>query len=142
MERGFVAKASTVISAPVAEVWNALVDSEMIRQYMFGVNVIADWREGGPIVWKGEWQGKAYEDWGVILKMEPGRVIQYSHFNPLSGLPNVPEYNHVVTVELSGNDSLTIISLSQDNNPTEQARVHSQKNWELMLESMKKLLEK
>jgi hypothetical protein len=78
----------------------------------------------------------------VILTMERGRVIQYSHFSPLSGLPDAPEYHHIVTVELSGDDSLTIVTLSQDNSPTEQARVHSQKNWELMLESMKNLLEK
>jgi uncharacterized protein YndB with AHSA1/START domain len=142
MDRGFVARASIVISAPVARVWNALVDPEKIRQYMFGVNVISDWREGGSIVWKGEWLGKAYEDRGVILTMERGRVIQYSHFSPLSGIPDAPEYHHIVTIELSGDDSLTIVTLSQDNNPTEQARVHSQKNWELMLESMKNLLER
>jgi hypothetical protein len=43
-------------------------------QYMFGTNVISDWQEGSPILWKGEWQGKKYEDLGVILKLEPERV--------------------------------------------------------------------
>ena len=142
MDRGLTAKASTVISVPVAKVWNALVDPETIRQYMFGVNVTSDWEVGGLIVWKGEWQGKTYEDRGVILRLNPGHVFQYSHFSPRSGLPDEPEYHHIVTVELTGNDSLTIVSLSQDNNPTEQERAHSQKNWELMLESMKNLLEK
>jgi hypothetical protein len=41
---------------------------------MFGANVVSDWKEGGQIVWKGEWQGKVYEDKGVILKIEPERV--------------------------------------------------------------------
>jgi len=31
-------------------------------------------------------------------------------------------------------------SLSQDNNPTEKSREHSEKNWTMMLESLKKLL--
>lgn len=141
MRRGLVARASTVINAPVAEVWNALVDPETVRQYMFGANVVSDWKEGGPIVWKGEWQGTAYEDKGVILKMAPGRVLQYSHFSSLSGLPDVPENYHIVTVELSGEGARTIVSLSQNNNPTEQARGHSKKNREIMLASLKKLLE-
>jgi uncharacterized protein YndB with AHSA1/START domain len=142
MKRGLVARVSIVINAPVAEVWNALMDPEMIRQYMFGANVVSDWKEGGPIVWKGEWQGKAYEDKGMILKMEPARVLQYSHFSPLSGLPDAPESYHIVTVELSGEGARTIVSLSQNNNPTEQARGHSEKNWEMMLASLKKILEK
>ena len=142
MRRGLVARASTVIKAPVAGVWNALVDPEMIRRYLFGTNVVSDWKVGGPIVWKGEWQGKAYEDKGVILTMVPGRVLQYSHYSPLSGLPDAPEYYHTVTIELSGEGTRTIVSLWQDKNPTEQARGHSKKNWEMMLAGLKKLLEK
>jgi uncharacterized protein YndB with AHSA1/START domain len=142
MERGLVAKTSTVINAPVAEVWSALTNPEMIRQYMFGANVVSDWKEGGSIVWKGEWQGKAYEDKGVILKLEAGRVLQYSHYSPLSGLPDALEHYHLVTIQLSGEGARTKVSLAQDNNPTEQARGHSEKNWEMMLAGLKKLLER
>ncbi len=142
MRRGLVARASIVINAPVAEVWNALVDPEMIRQYMFGANVVTDWKVGSPIAWKGEWQGEAYEDKGVILTVEPGRVLQYSHFSPLAGLPDAPENYHIVTVELSSEGTRTIVSLSQNNNPTEQAREHSKKNWEMMLAGLKKHVEK
>ncbi len=35
--------------------------------------------------------GKKYEDKDVILKMELGHMIQYSHFNLLTGQPDVPE---------------------------------------------------
>jgi uncharacterized protein YndB with AHSA1/START domain len=142
MKRELVARASAVINASLGEVWNALVDPEMIRQYMFGTNVVSDWQESGTILWKGEWQGKAYEDKGVILKMEPGRVLQYSHYSPLSGLPDAPESYHIVTIELSGEGARTTVSLAQDNNPTEQARGHSEKNWEMMLAGLKDLLEK
>jgi uncharacterized protein YndB with AHSA1/START domain len=109
---------------------------------MFGTNVVSDWKEGSPIVWKGEWQGKKYEDKGVILKLEPEHLIQYSHFSPLSGKPDLAENYHTVTIELSGDKAQTHISLSQDNNPTEQARKHSEKNWVMMLASLKELLEK
>ncbi len=142
MNKRFIAKASISINAPVGKVWNALTNPEVIKQYMFGTNVISDWKEGSPIFWKGEWQGKKYEDKGVILKLEPESLIQYSHFSPLSGKPDLPKNYHTVTVELVSNGAETTVSLSQDNNETEQAREHSEKNWKMMLDGLKKLLEK
>jgi len=136
-----IAKAAITIDAPAAKVWQALVDPDAIQQYMFGTNVTTDWREGSPIVWKGEWQGKSYEDKGVLLEVKPERTLKYSHFSPLSGLPDKPESYHTVTIELSGKGDQTEVSLSQDNNPTEEAREHSEKNWETMLAGLKKYLE-
>jgi uncharacterized protein YndB with AHSA1/START domain len=141
MNTGLVAQASTTIAAPRARVWKALVTPDTIKQYMFGATVISDWREGSPIVWKGEWQGKPFEDKGVILQLEPERVLQYSHFSPLSGLPDAPDSYHTVTIELSDAAPGTRVTLSQDNNATEQARQHSEKNWQAMLEGLKKLAE-
>jgi uncharacterized protein YndB with AHSA1/START domain len=141
MEKSLIAKASTNIHAPMEQVWEALVNPEAIQQYMFGTQVVSDWREGSPIVWKGEWQGKAYEDRGVILKIRPGRAIRYSHFSPLSGLPDFPENYHTVTIELSPVGNRTHVSLEQDKNTTEEERDHSQKMWETMLASLKKYLE-
>ncbi len=142
MNKGLIAKTSISINAPVGRVWDALINPELIGQYMFGTSVISDWKQGSPIAWKGEWQGKKYEDRGVILKLKPERLIQYSHFSPLSGKPDLPENYHTVTVELVSDGAETTVSLSQDNNPTEQAREHSEKNWKMMLASLKKLLEK
>jgi uncharacterized protein YndB with AHSA1/START domain len=136
-----IATVSITINAPVAKVWEALVDPAMIKQYMFGTKVVADWKEGSPIVWQGEWQGKAYEDKGTILKVEPECVLQYSHFSPLSGQPDVPKNYHTVTIELSGAGGQTTLTLTQDNNETEAAHEHSEKNWQMMLEGLKKLLE-
>lgn len=142
MEKGVVARASTTIDAPIAEVWDALVNPTMIKQYMFGTEVTSDWHQGSAIVWKGEWKGRHYEDKGTILQLESGRRLQYSHFSPLSGLPDSPDNYHTVTIELSPSASATNVSLWQDNNPTEQAREHSEENWKMMLTNLKALLEK
>ncbi len=142
MNKELVAKASISIKVPIFKAWAALVDPEMIKQYMFGAEVISDWKEGGFIVWKGVWEGKAYEDKGVILKLNPHKLLQYTHFSPLAGLPETPENYHTVTYELSEEGSHTLLVLSQDNNPTEKDRDHSAKMWETMLEGIKKLLEK
>ncbi len=143
MNKGFVAEASITINASVGKVWDALTNSEIIKQYMFGTDVVSDWREGSSIVWKGEWQGKKYEDKGVILKLQPMRTLQYSHYSPLSGLPDTQENYHTVTVELSSKGrTQTLVTLQQDNNTIEQERQHSQNNWKMMLTSLKELLEK
>jgi uncharacterized protein YndB with AHSA1/START domain len=142
LNKGLIAKASISINAPTEEVWNALTNPNIIKQYMFGTNVISDWQEGSPIVWKGEWQGTTYEDKGVILKLNPERLIQYSHFSTLSGKPDLPENYHTVTIELVSNGVSTTVLLSQDNNETAQEREHSEQNWKMMLDALKKLLEK
>ena len=41
---------------------------------MFGTEVHTDWSIGGPIRWRGEWEGKAYEDKGQVLEFEPGKA--------------------------------------------------------------------
>jgi hypothetical protein len=117
------------------------VEPKIIKQYMFGSDVISDWHEGSPIVWKGEWQGKPYEDKGKILQIKSGRMIQYSHFGPLSGLSDEPGNYHTVTIVLAEEADSTRISLEQDNNANEEEAEHSGKNWEMMLTAMKKLLE-
>jgi uncharacterized protein YndB with AHSA1/START domain len=141
MPRGLIAEASATIDAPREKVWDALVNPMIIKQYMFGTEVESDWEVGSPIVWKGEWQGKRYEDKGVILRLEPARRIQYSHFSPLSGRPDTPENYHTVTVELSDDGAMTLVELSQDNNGNEEARERSRTNWKQMLSALKDHLE-
>ena len=136
-----IARASTKIDAPPAKVWDALVDPAQIKKYMFGTNVASDWKVGSPITWKGEWEGKKYEDKGEILEIEPRRRLRYTHYSPLSGLPETPENFHNVTIELKPSGEQTEVALSQDNNPTEEERRHNEKNWNAMLGGLKKLIE-
>src|SRR5687768_14828549 len=126
MKKDHIAKATATINASAATVWDALVQPEKIRKYMFGTNVVSDWKQGSPITWKGEWQGRAYEDKGTILKFSPPRMLQYTHFSPLTGQPDKPENYHTVTIELAGEGAKTNVTLTQDNNPTEEARHHSE----------------
>ncbi len=141
MSQNLIAKASINIDASSKKVWDALVNPQSIKQYMFGTNVVSDWHEGSPIFWRGEWQDKPYEDKGTILQFKPGQKIQYSHFSPLSGVPDKPENYHTVTVELSANGNQTHVLLTQDNNANDEERTHSEQNWEMMLTGLKKFVE-
>jgi uncharacterized protein YndB with AHSA1/START domain len=140
-KENLLAETAVTINAAKAKVWDALVNPEAIKHYMFGTKVVSDWREGSEIRWQGEWQGKPYEDKGVILRLEPEQTLQYSHFSPLSGQSDKPENYHTVTIDLSGEGNQTRVSLSQDKNATEQAREHSEKNWGTMLAELRKFLE-
>ena len=113
-----VATASTVVEAPKEEVWEALTDPDLISRYMFGTEVSTDWEVGSSITWKGEWDGRSYQDKGTILELKPRRLLRYSHFSPLSGMADSPENYHTVTIEIAGDGSTTTVHLSQDNNET------------------------
>jgi uncharacterized protein YndB with AHSA1/START domain len=141
MKDSLIAQVHITISAPIAKVWDALVNPEMIRQFMFGTTALSEWKEGSPLIWKGEWEGKPYEDKGVILQLKPQRVLQYSHFSPLSGQADMPEHYQTVTIELFPEGTGTRLMLSQDKNSTEEEREHAQRNWSTMLTRLKELLE-
>jgi uncharacterized protein YndB with AHSA1/START domain len=141
MPRELTATASTTVHAGAAAVWDALVNPELIRRWMAGAEVESEWKPGSRIVWRGEWQGKRFEDHGTVVRAEPCRLLQFTHFSPLSGAPDVPENHHTVTIELQGEGERTLLSLSQDNNPTESAREHSERNWSGMLAALKQAVE-
>lgn len=140
--KNLIATVEVNIKASLSKVWEALVQPEMIKKYMFDTTVVSEWKKGSAIVWKGNWKGKDYEDKGVILKIIPPTALHYTHYSPLSGEKDVPENYHTVTIDLFENGNQTLVLLTQDHNGTEKDRDHSEKNWAMMLKSLKELLEK
>jgi len=135
------ATAEVTIKGGVSQVWDALVSPDKIKRYMFGADVVSDWKVGSPIVWRGEWRGKPFEDKGRILEIQPGKRLRYSHFSPLSGEPDRPESYHTVTIQVEGIDGEVHVDLSQDHAGDEKARQESSRNWNMMLEGLKKTVE-
>jgi uncharacterized protein YndB with AHSA1/START domain len=142
MNRAFIAKQSVTIKAPAAKVWDALINPKMIKQYLFGTDAVSDWQVGSPIRYRGAWQGKSYEDKGIILDIVPGRVLKTTYWSSLAGLPDVPENYKKVTYTLAPEDDGVRLTVTQDNNATEEAREHSEENWKQVLGKLKELLEK
>jgi uncharacterized protein YndB with AHSA1/START domain len=140
-EHDHVAKVSATIDAPKEEIWKALTDLASISQYMFGAKVTTDWTEGSPITWEGDWEGQRYQDKGTILEVRPPQVLEYSHFSPLTGLPDEPGNYHTVRIEVYEEGPATRVTLIQDNNETAEAREHSEKNWQAMLDGLKEVVE-
>lgn len=136
-----IARAETTIAAPADRVWKALTDPAQVKQYMMGATVASDYEEGSPITWKGEIKGKSFADHGVVKRVTPNQLLEYTHFSPMEGKPDSPENYHTVTVQLTPDGSATRVSLAQTNNATDDARKHSEDNWNAMLAGMKKIVE-
>ena len=141
MKQNLVARQSANIKAPLTKVWEALTKPEIIREYMFGTTVVSQWKPGASITWSGVWQGKTYEDKGVILELAPRKLLKYTYFSPLTDLPDEPENYKTITVELKETGGAVQINLARDNNPTEESKLHSEKNWGMTLDTMKRILE-
>lgn len=143
MARGFEAVKSVAIDAPKAKVWDALTNPEKVKEYMHGTNLSTDWKVGSPITWKGEWKGKSYEDKGKVLEVVPERLLKNTHWSPMGGSEDKPENYHTVTYELEEQDGKTILTLTQDNNATQQeADKMADDNWGPVLKGLKETAEK
>jgi len=143
MTRGFDAVSTVAIDATRAEVWEALTDPAKVKAYMHGTNLSTDWKVGSPIAWRGEWKGKAYEDKGTVLAVDPGRLLRYTHWSPMGGSEDKPENYHTVTCALLEHGDATTLTLTQDNNATQaEADKMAESNWAPMLEGLKEIAER
>jgi uncharacterized protein YndB with AHSA1/START domain len=141
MPKGLTATVSLHIDAPESEVWKALTDPIKMKKYRFGTDVISDWKPGSPVAIRGMWKDKPFEDKGKVLEVNPGRLLKYTHYSPLSGLADMPENYHTITIELVARGTETDLTLSQDNNATEEERKHSEDSWMMMMQGLKKVAE-
>lgn len=141
MTQNHLATSTITIQASTDRVWSILTDPAAIKNFMFGTDVVTDWAIGSPILWRGIWQNKEYEDRGVILEFDPGRRLVNTHFSPLSGQEDRPENYHTLTWTLATDAGKTKLTLSQDNNASAEEAAHSKSMWDTVVESVKTLAE-
>jgi uncharacterized protein YndB with AHSA1/START domain len=137
----YLAKSEIDIAATPSDVWRALTEPDTIAKYFFGSRVHTDWQVGSPIVWKGEFNGKPYEDKGEIVEVEPNRLLRVTHFSPSAGRPDEPENYHTLTYRLDERGGTTHVSLTQDNNASEAEAQRATANWDMMLTGLKSTVE-
>lgn len=137
-----VARAETEIDAAPERVWALLTQRGPDPDIMFGSEVVSDWRAGSPIRWRGEWEGRRFEDKGEVIEIDPPRRLVVTHFSPMSGDEDVPENYHRVTYTLERAGSATRVALEQDGNKTDSAAEHSAANWQGMLDGLKRAAER
>jgi uncharacterized protein YndB with AHSA1/START domain len=133
-----VTKTIEINSSP-SSVWEALTNPDKIKLYLFGTEVISDWKTGSHIVFQGEYQGQQYKDGGTILAIEPEKLLQYTYWSGFSGLENKEENYSTVTYTLDTKGNQTTLTLIQKGFANKQAREHTDQNWTMVLEKIKEI---
>ena len=141
MKNNITGKASITIQAPVEKVWEALITPSIIKKYFFNTNAVSDWKEGSPLIFKGEWEGLYYEDKGTILEMVPNKIFRYTYWSSMSGIEDKPENYVTITYDLKEEKNKTKLTIPQENIPDEKTKQHSEQNWKKVLGDLKNFVE-
>ncbi|MBX7150955.1 SRPBCC domain-containing protein [bacterium] len=146
MDELFV-NAVVTIHAPVSKVWEALINPAITRQYMYGCDVLCDWKIGNPVLWKGMANGKEMIFVkGHLLKLEPEKLLQFTAIDPNSDIEDIPANYLTVTYELkpSGNQTTLYVSQGDYSKVAQgQKRYEESKNggWDMVLSKIKEIVE-
>ncbi len=148
MSAPLIVKNSIVINAPAAKVWDALVNPEQTKKYMFGCETVSDWKPGSDLLWRGHYEGKAMIFVkGKIVEIISGKFLSYTTIDPNSGIADIPENCLTVTYDLNDENDQTVLTTTQGDYSTVGDGVKRLREtldgggWQPILEAIKKLLE-
>ncbi len=141
MPQNLIATKSIVLKATPRRVWEALTDPVQVKQIMWGADVVSDWKQGGPLIYRGIWEGKPYEDKGTILEIDPPRLLRTTYYSAMSGKPDVSENYAEVTYALSPEGGGTKLTVTQGNVEDEAGKARSEGNWGTAFDAIKTLIE-
>jgi uncharacterized protein YndB with AHSA1/START domain len=139
MQTQYKIQYKTTVNAPVEKVWEALTHPAIVKQYFFGTELITTWQMGSDIVFQGEWQGQKYSDKGKVLDYVHNQRLAYSYLSSWSGKEYQPENYLWVCYEVKPIEKGTEVTIFQTNYDEEKAK-HSEGNWAVLLEEMKKII--
>ncbi len=150
MGNPLVVKNSISIKAPISKVWDALVNPEQTKKYMFGCETVSDWKVGSPLLWKGHYEGQDMVFVkGEIVDIKPEKFLAYTTIDPNSSeIPDRPENYLTVTYSLAYENSETLLIVTQgdyatvaDGQRRYEETYNSGEGWNPILIEIKKLVE-
>ena len=133
----FSLEVETVVKAPIAEAWSCFMDPKKSAEFFFGISFEGDLAVGNTLTWRGEWQGKAFFDTGVILELREPRLFRYDYKSSLSG----QGAGYEVAYSFDPAEGGTRIAIRQSRAESRESAEHSEKNWATMLAAVKEKLE-
>ena len=110
-----VVESSIIINAIAPKIWNALVNPEQTKKYMFGCKTVSEWKVGSPLLWNALHEGKEITFVkGIIAAIVPDKLLTYTVIDPNSSMADIPENNLIVTYRLCAENGLTKLTVIQD----------------------------
>jgi uncharacterized protein YndB with AHSA1/START domain len=137
---GVVAQ-SVHILAPLARVWDALVDPAQIEQWLNGAHIETTWQVGSPITFSGAVEGMTYRDKGVVSQFEPRRRLQYTHWSKWSRLPDTPDNYSLITLTVEPEQNGTLLAVRHEHFVTDEMFDHAKFHWQMTLAVLKEMVE-
>ena len=149
MAEQLIVKNSIAINAPAVKVWDALINPEKTKEYMFGCETVSDWNVGSELLWRGQYEGQEMVFVkGEIVEIEPEKMLVYTTIDANSDIEDTPENYVSVTYELVPGDGQTVLNVSQGDFSTVangESRYKDAYNngegWNPILVEIKKLVE-
>ncbi|MEO8962367.1 MAG: SRPBCC domain-containing protein [Ginsengibacter sp.] len=148
MRKPLIITNSIAINSPIEKVWDALVNPEQTKKYMFGCETVSDWNPGSELLWKGNYEGNDMVFVkGKIVEIVPGKFLSYTTIDPNSGIADIPENYLTVTYDLKEENGQTILTTTQGDYSTVgdgEKRFRETLDgggWQPILIEIKKLLE-
>ncbi|MBG6129249.1 uncharacterized protein YndB with AHSA1/START domain [Aquimarina sp. EL_43] len=129
------------------KVWELLTNPTITKQYMYGCEVISDWKVGNPIFWKGltEDSKEVIYVKGKIVEYKKGELVTFTMFDPNMEIEDIPENYLSLTYYLKEKNNKTTLKLTQGNFATvalgEKRYEESLKGWEMVIPVMKQIVE-
>lgn len=142
MRQDLIVSQSVDINAEPKQVWEALINPEIIKEYLFGTETITDWKVGSEIVFQGEYEGHKYRDHGIIKEIIPLELISYSYWSGFSGLEDKPENYSLITYTVEKNENSTKFTWTQKGFASEEGHQHSKSGMEAFLQQIKGIIER
>lgn len=131
------------ILAPPSSVWEAITEPHLLQQWMSEspVTITSEATVGGLFSIKGKMNGAPYESKGFILAWEPHQRFQYSYWNKISRIPDVPENYSILEFQLNQQENGTLLTFTQNNFIGKATFEHSNYYWGVALVVLKRLME-
>jgi len=150
MKQQLIIKNTISINAPAAKVWDALVNPEQTKKYMFGCETVSDWKIGSELLWRGEYEGKKMDFVkGHVVQLKPNELLVYTVIDPNNpSIPDVPENYLTVTYTVTEENGITLFTVTQGDYATVaegekryQDSYNNGEGWNPILVEIKKLVE-
>lgn len=132
-----------ILNANPYEVWKALTDPSKTKKYMFNCEVRSNWKKGGDITWKGNFQGYESGERGTILDIYEHKYLKYSSIDPNFGIEDKAEnYLHIsYDIESLGGKTILITTIENFNGDPKRLE-HVASGWDnIILPEFEKLFD-
>ena len=141
-----VIRKQVAFNASTSKIWDLLTNPAMTKQYMFGCEVLSEWKVGSTIIWKGKTEDgdDIIHVKGEITEIENGKKVSFTMLDPNSGIIDKPENYALLTYEVAETESGATFNLTQDFEGTENAHRRYEESlvgWDMILDLMKKIIE-